>query len=238
MVENLELARAILNEALNGEFLDPSEYPVEEEEILKDANFYADHAKKEYNTGWGKGNDTIRAIVTLLEASEEAANSLDQSAQEDQLSSSASSAFFRDLPIPHVSPGAQGIEMPWDIAGLSDLQLRKYHGLMSHYFSAARYLLAEENALLDGSEKIKDDAFRKALKRISDEAIKKDTKKSAVVLNAEASLDESFQEWDEKVKQHEGDAGRLKALVDIYGKNVDVLSREATIRQNEFERSR
>jgi hypothetical protein len=226
---NLALAKTILNEAVSGGYLD--EVPEDEEEILEQAEYFAKTAEKEYNSGWGKDNDTIRAIVELSKTSEEADKSIpDETAQEDQGSGSASSAFVREM--------SETVEMPFNVADLSDYDVRKYHGIFNSYYGRARHELAEEEASLVAAKHLRDNAFRVALSNASQNAILREAKKAATVLEAEASTDKEYKEFQDAVKAHEQAAIKLKALVDIYGKNVEVLSREATIRQNEYERSR
>jgi hypothetical protein len=232
------LAKSILNEAISGEFLDS--LPETEEEILKLAEHFAEHAEKEYNEGWGKSNETITAIVNLLETPQEETDksSPDQSARQNkEESGSVSSAFFRDLPLPQ-NNGDAPIEMPFNVSELTDLEVRKYHGIFNHYYGRARYALAEESASLTASEHLRDSAFRASIHKVSQDNILNETKKSAGILEAEAKTDEEYKRYDLAVKKHEQNVIKLKALADIYSKNVEVLSREGTIRQNEYERSR
>jgi len=229
----LELAKLIFKEVEGGGYLDPDEYPETDEEIIESAEKFAKYAKEEYNNGWGKNNKTIKSIVNLLSASEEVDKVPSETAQEDQGDGTTSSAFFRGM-----SESDLFQEIPLHIHDLSDVEVRRYHGIFNHYYARARYALADETASLNAAEHLRDAAMRKALSDASEINILNETKKPATVLTAEASLNEDYIEWDEKTREHEQNVIRLKALVDIYGKNVDVLSREATIRQNEFERSR
>lgn len=229
---NFELARAILNEAVSGEFLDVM--PETEEEILEQAQYFAKEAKKAYNEGWGKGNETVTAIFNLL-PSEEPANSPSQ-AQPDSGVGSGSSAFFRGLPLPQ-SSDSEPIQMPYDVSSLNDSEVRHYHGIFSHYFGRARYALAEESSALTAAEHLRDDAFRKAYSKL-DKADREGKNKLIKTLEAEAMENSEWVSWNRNTLEHEQNVLKLKALTEIYAKNVDVLSREATIRQNEFERNR
>lgn len=223
----LELARAILNEAISGEFLDTM--PETEEEILEQGQYFAEQAQKEYNSGWGKSNETVVAIVNLL-PSEEPANSPSQ-AQPDSGVGSGSSAFFRGLPLPQANE-SEPIQMPFDVSSLSDSDIRKYHGIFNHYFSRVRYELAEENSQLVAAEHLRDEAFRQAYSRLDKDG------KTLKALETEAMARPEYISWNNNVLDHEKNVIKLKALSEIYAKNVEVLSREATIRQNEYERSR
>jgi len=237
----LKLSKAIINEALSGGFIYATEIPEKEEEIIEFAKYLAEEAQKEYNGRAGGGNETIKAIVELLETSSEETDKFtpDQSARQlKEESGSVSSAFFRDIPLPQLSPSVEGIEMPWNVADLTDIQLRKYHGIMNHYYARARYALAEENGQWKAAVHLRDEALRKALTVASQKNILHETKKPATVLTAEASEDEDFVKWSKKAREHEESVDKFRALTEIYSKNVEVLSREATIRHNEFERSK
>jgi len=222
----LELAKAVLNEAIAGDFL--SGMPEKEEEIIEQAEYFAQEAEKEYNEGWGKNNDTVLAIVNLTQGEPDKRPS---QAQPESGVGTGSSAFFRGLPLPQ-SNGQEAPQMPYDVSSLDDVELRRYHGIFSHYFGRARYELAEQTAALTAAEHLRDDAFRKAYAKID----KRDKKLKEV--ETEAMEDSEYISWNRNVLEHEKNVIKLKALTEIYAKNVDVLSREATIRQNEFERSR
>lgn len=223
----LELAKAILNEAIAGGFYDG--LPISDNEIIEQGEYFAEQAKKEYNDGWGKSNQTIVAIVNLL-SSEEPDNSPSQAKPESGVGT-GSSAFFKGMPLPQ-SNGEQLIDMPFDVSSLEDSEVRRYHGIFNHYFGRARYALAEQSAALSAAEHLRDNAFRKAYEKID----KRDKKLKE--LEIEAMEDSEYQSWNKNVLEHEQNVLKLKALAEIYSKNVEVLSREATIRQNEYERNR
>lgn len=225
---DLNLAKAILLEAVAGEYLD--EVPESEEEILEQAAYYAEEAEKAYNEGWGKNNEHIKAIVKL--SSEEPANSPSFAQQENGVGS-GSSAFFKGLPLPQ-GVEEEPVEMPYNVSSLTDEDVRRYHGIFNHYYGRVRYSLAEENAKLVAAEHLRDDAFRKAFLKVK----QRETAGTIKAQEAEAMEDQEFISWNRNVLDHEKNVLKLKALAEIYSKNVEVLSREATIRQNEYERSR
>ncbi len=234
---DLDVARAVLSEAVSGGYLEA--LPETEEEILETAEHFAEFAQKEYNAGWGKNNETIQAIVNLSGTLEETDKSEPtKTAQEDNEVGPVSSAFFKDFPIPAIADGAAGIDMPWNVSDLEDYDLRKYLGIMNHYYRAARYARAEQESELKNVVHLRDDALRRAIKNISQDNILKETKKPGTVVTAEASLNEDFIRYDEEARKLEETVDKLKALTDIYDKDVQVLSREASIRHNEFERDR
>lgn len=236
---NLALAKAILNEAVSGGYLSPDDVSEIEEEVLKQAETFAKAAKKEYNDGWGKDNESVKAIVSLLESSEEEpVKDPDESALMDKDAGSGSSAFSSELPLPRSREDLPKTEMPFDVSSLEDVEIRKYYGIMNYYFSMARWKLANEQAALDAAVHMKAKALRDSMNSIEKLYEGTDKPKPATVLTAEAALDEEYQLWEERARVHESNVVKAKALTEIYGENVKVLSREATIRQDEFERSR
>lgn len=224
----LELAKAILSEAISGQFLDTM--PESEEEIIEQGKYFAEQAKKEYNDGWGKSNETVTAIVNLLPSEEPDNNP--SLAQRESGVGTGSSAFFKGMPLPQSDGTEPPVELPFDVSAMDDAEVRRYHGIFNHYFARARYELAEQSAALTAAEHLRDNAFRKSYSKLD----KRD--KTLKVLETEAMEDSEYQSWNRNVLEHEQNVIKLKALAEIYSKNVEVLSREATIRQNEYERSR
>jgi hypothetical protein len=220
----LKTARAILNEAISGGFLD--ELPSSDEEIFEVAEHFAKHAQKEYNGGQGDSNETIVAIVNL---SQEPVKS-PSFAERENGGGSGSSAFAKEYD--------DNVEMPFDISSIGDQELRRLHGIFAHYFGRVRFELAQETAKLTAAEHLRDDAFRTAYLKLDKVDPHSEKPKSLKQLDAEAMESSEYTSWNRNVREHEKTVLKLKALAEIYSKNIEVLSREATIRQNEYERNR
>jgi peptidoglycan hydrolase CwlO-like protein len=58
------------------------------------------------------------------------------------------------------------------------------------------------------------------------------------IIDTFAKGDSDYKEYEENVKLLQNKLTRYKALVEIYSGNVDRLSREWTMRQNEWERGK
>jgi hypothetical protein len=221
---DFEIAKAILSEAISGGFLD--EMPATEEEVIEVAQHFAKHAQKEYNAGQGDSNETIVAIVNL---SQEPVKS-PSLAERENGDGSGSSAFAKEYD--------DNIEMPFDISVIGDQELRRLHGIFAHYFGRVRFELAQETAKLTAAEHLRDDAFRTVYVKLDKIDMNTEKPKSLKQLDAEAMESSEYISWNRNVREHEKTVLKLKALAEIYSKNVEVLSREATIRQNEYERNR
>lgn len=140
------------------------------------------------------------------------------------------------LPIPQ-SPEEQA-DLPSDLTTLDDRLLRKYHSLNNGYLGRARWLLGIATGDLIRAEHLRDEAFRKALLKVHRIDPKTDKPKSVAAMDAEAKEDIDYQDWAEAANKHEREVAIRKSVVDIYQGNVAVLSREWTMRTEEFERSK
>lgn len=141
-----------------------------------------------------------------------------------------------NLPIPRDWEG-EPEDMPRDISDLSDRDVRRISGEYNAYLSRAKWLFSVEIADLANSTHLRDHAYRVALRKIPRVDSATDKAKLKEVIDAEAREDAEFAKYDEAVLYHQNRVGQLKALVDIYSGNVDRLSREWTMRQDEYEKS-
>lgn len=140
-------------------------------------------------------------------------------------------AIDEKLPIPaHIEGDAE--PMPRDLSTVSDKQIRRLSGEFNAFLTRATYLLGVETADLINAQHLLEDARNTALRGLTVE------KKLAKVIDAELAADEKVKEWADRVNEHEKKVTILKSLKEIYSGNVDRLSREWTMRQNEWEKSR
>lgn len=216
-----QIELAILKAAQEGGYLDA--IPENEEDIISEANFYLQEAQKSYENGM-KGDKTIKEIVNLgKKLGEQAANELFGS-EETQL--------YRGLPIPpdiHHEP----VPMPFDFSELGPKEIMKLHAQYNAYLGRARWMLAVTTNRLSGVVHLRDAEYRRAYKEISDAAKKRDEKPTKDYIDSLAREYEAYLDYDNKAKLHSEDVVSYKALVEIYSGNVDRLSREWTMRQDE-----
>jgi len=215
---------SILRLAQEGGYLDA--IPEDEDDIIKEAYFYLEEANKAYENGMKK-DKTIQAIRSLGEKL--GAQTTDALFGTDKIQ------LYRGLPVPEDLHGDPS-PMPLDFTELGDKQLRKLHGEYNAYLARARWMLAVMSNRLSGVIHLRDAEYRRAYREISEEAKKRDEKPTKDYIDSLAREDVAYVDYDNKAKLHNEDVVSYKALVEIYGGNVDRLSREWTMRQDEEKR--
>lgn len=128
--------------------------------------------------------------------------------------------------------------IPRDLTPLSDIQIRSLHGEYNAYQARARYLLVLEKADLRNASILRDEALRQAMLEV--DRIDAETKKAKTIslMEAEAMEDKSYKLYSQQVAKCQTAVEAYQTLVDIYSGNVAVLSREWTMRQDEWNKSR
>lgn len=257
---DIDLARAILAEATSGGFMvDP--IPADDDEAIKEAQYWYSEAFKAELTGMA--HDTIITILNLVASANEPnqgggsdynpgyartdpvenavkveENILTQQPEDpNKLMKEVNLASKHNLPVPKDWQGDPE-HMPRDISELSDKDIRRLSGEFNAYLSRAKWLLAIAVSDLSHAEFLRDAAYRRAITIVDKVDKKTDKNKLKEVLDAEVREDPEFASYDAACLKHKQDVTTLKALVDIYGGNVDRLSREWTMRTDEYERSR
>ncbi len=123
--------------------------------------------------------------------------------------------------------------LPDDFTELTDTQIRRFSSHNQHFLNRARYLLAGVVNHNSAATHLRDEAYRQAYKKAADE--KKATRDYYDLV---AKEDETYKKYDADVRNDLEQVNIYKALVEIYSGNVERLSREWTMRQNEWEKSR
>lgn len=141
------------------------------------------------------------------------------------------------LPVPSEFDGEPS-PMPREIDDVGDKQLRRLSGEYNSYLGRAKWLLAVATSDLANAIHLRDRALRKAFKEVHEELVAKDQRPTKDVVTSFAEERDEVVSWNERVKGHQNHVTAYKALVEIYGGNVERLSREATLRQYEWERGR
>lgn len=249
-----QIATAIINEAKAGGF-ESKPLPEYDDQRITMAQGWVDSAKEEYIKG-GK-HPTVIAILTLAGQLKQGNTAVaDKTVEEPDLELTVADtyprrssgglsesdereadAFLERLPIPPEIE-REPTPMPSDIHSLGDFDVRRLMGEYNAYLGRAKWLLANAQTDLANATHLRDSALRKAFKTVHEELVKKEQRPTKDVVTSFAEEDEKVIEWNEKIREHQNHVTSLKALVEIYGGNVDRLSREATLRQYEWERSR
>jgi len=224
-----ESALAILNVAREGGYLE--ELPDSDEELIDLAQFYAKKAKEEYDTnGKMRKDPTIKAILALKSAAIDKKN---EKAIDQYFGGILE--FHQGLPIPS-DPKEEATELPIDFTTLNDKEVRKLHAEYNSYLGRARWLLATATNSLARATHLRDDAYRKAYKHYNTELHLKEMKPTKDLVDSFAKEDEDYKTYDLDVRNEQEKVVIYKALVEIYGGNVDRLSREWTMRTDEERR--
>lgn len=142
-----------------------------------------------------------------------------------------------NLPVPK-DWEADPREMPRDLTPLSDVEIRSLHGEYNAYAARARYLLTLEKADLRNVSHLRDEALRQAM--LDTDKIDAETKKSKTnaLIEAEAMGDKNYKLFADQVRELQTRVEAFQTLVDIYAGNVSALSREWTMRQDEWNKAR
>lgn len=252
---DLSTARAVLEAAVQGSYLDA--VPESDEEVLSQGQYFYDEAVKA--KGAGMNDAAVERIIevggaeggTVAEergepegevgspavqeddgvVSEDAAPDGDAVGEAERAPESSS----ENLPIPPEIEG-EVMEMPRDLTTLSDREIRRLHGEYNALLARATYLVSVEAGDLNSAMALYDHAVRKAFFDLpdKDDEGKRITKADRM---EEARLNEEASGWIARVSEHTAALDKLKALKEIYKGHVDRLSRDWTMRTEEFERS-
>ncbi len=217
---------AILKAAQEGGYLDT--IPEDPNDIVREANYYVIEADKAYKNGM-KGDKTIIAIRNLAKKMGEEQDKADQA-----IFGSDKPKLYRGLPEPEDLHG-EPTSLPRDFTELSPKEIRKLHAEYNAYYARARWMLAVATNKLAGKTSLRDAEYRKAY--MNAYTIAGEKKPTREVLDFTASSDERVKELNDAVRAFQEDVTSYKALTEIYGGDVDRLSREWTMRQDEDKRN-
>lgn len=261
------LAKTILTEAKRGGYY-TEELPESDGEILNDAIYYSELAQKAYDEGWGAKQESIVAIVNLAQEGlvpnnstygEEEPLGQRYSLSERTLDGSVSPdnadhirngegekspshyleemAIENNLPLP-IEIQTPPPDMPRDITELTDIKVRKLYSEYNAFLNRAKWLLAIETSDLTDATHLREDAYREAYVNLEKQDEETGKAKTATQMDIETKCNPSYIEYNNNVLKHSTRVAGWKALADIYGSNVDRLSREMTFRQQEWEKTR
>lgn len=224
-------AIAVLKEAKSHDIISK---PIPEDDNLKIkvADAIIDQARKAREAG--ENGEHVTAILftadvdfTTGEIKEEEPKDEDQKFYE-----AAIKETVRDnLPIPKDPPEVP--ELPFDFTSLADEELRFLHGAFNACLARAAWLYAINEAGESAAKKIADHYEEEYIIN----ADRKDfggKPKTAALLKAEAASENSaIVKWRDLEKKHSIKGNKYRRLRDIYESNVERLSREGTLRNDE-----
>ncbi len=242
---DVKIAKSVLNELKEGGFISDTPYFSDEQTVSLAQEWY-EEAKKETDKG-GK-HPTVLAIVNLVEGqldgnTASADKEVEDSDRKLAVVEDSSVHEVERLVSSHNLPVPQDFDddpepMPRDLDDAGDKQLRHLSGVYNAYLGRASWLLAIAQADLANATHLRDSSLRKAFKEVHAELTQKDQRPTKDIVTSLAEEKAEVVAWNDEVKKHSSHVIGYKALVDIYKGNVDRLSREATMRQWEWERGK
>lgn len=245
-----ETAVEILNEYNSMEDYEPIPIPDDDEELIKAANGIGEAAHQLFEGGNREAQ--VQAIIWLYDSA--------LPEERKDLPRKSSGGFSEgDLREPEkfevnevnavqlVSkenlPAPRHIEsdpdpMPRDLSKVTDRDIRKLSGEYNAYLARTNYLLGIEQSDLMNAEHLLEAERARVLREMDTMDADGKKQKLAKVIEAEILADSEVVRLTGYVNQHAQRVVVLKSLKEIYSGNVDRLSREWTMRQNEWEKSR
>jgi hypothetical protein len=226
---NKATALAILEVCKEGGYYD-DEIPGDDEALIKEAEFYLQHAEAAAETD--SADATILKIVELGKAS---GGYVDESVTPEPAPAPETIAK-EHLPIPPQIEG-EPPNMPMDISEISDKQVRRLSGEFNACLGRTIWLLSE--ALTDELhlKSLRDDVYQREFIAAGRRAADAEEKATKDDKEAAAKQTDAFQKINAKVTEAEDIVRRYKALKEVYSGNIDRLSREATLRDDEYRRT-
>lgn len=253
-----ESALELLNEA-KSEGYETEPIPEDEEALIARATYFYEHAKKEFEEG--NRENVIQSIIWIGDTgmkplpddkvkktyprrssgglSESDEREIENFPQEGQyVHRSDELATRENLPIPQHIEGDPD-PMPRDLSTVVDKNIRRLSGEYNAYLARTTYLLGIASSDLAMAEHLLDAARAKALRSLDlVDPLNDKKQKLAKVIDSEILADPEVTALTDDVAKHQQRVIMLKSLKEIYSSNVDRLSREWTMRQNEWEKSR
>jgi hypothetical protein len=246
-----DVALSIVNAAKEGGYQkDP--VPERDDEVIELGEYWLAEATRMLD-GPMKNNATVQAIVALgngdapapvAEEPGEPASpppAEDPPLQEEKAGTPGSSAvdeanaliMRENLPVPPEMEGDPP-DMPGDLTQVDDRQIRRLHGQFNAYLARTMYVISQESLRLNESEILHRRVSERARLRIEKMDPVTNRAKLADDIMAEVNADKEVREWADRVEQHKANRDALKALADIYGRHLSVLSRESSMREFEW----
>lgn len=228
-----QTARAILSEAAAGNYFKKS-MPEDEKDLIDLAQYYYDEAIKWVDNG-NPEDENLNAIINL--GTQISPPVLSESADNTNEMGTPPGESAFEMPLPEPIPETQ-LNMPGDLTDIGDKALRRLYSTFNVYCGRARWMLANAQSNLANATHLRDADYRAKYKEQENFERTTGNKLPQATLDIIAKETKEYKNWDEKVLKHEQEVTNWRALTEIYSKNVEVLSREWTMRQDQYERER
>ncbi len=235
-----KLAIAIINEVKNAGF-ETRPIPYDAQETIELAEYWIEDAER--GREQGVKHPALFAILELAEQAKmedtyprRSSGGLSES-DEREVDAFYEKIASENLPVPEELQDAPE-PMPSDLSAVADKKIRFLSGHYNAYLNRARWKLAIATSDLANASHLRDAEYKKSYRHYHGEITQRGDRATKDLVDSFVSEDPKIVEWDGRLLEHQNQVTMYKTLVDIYSSNVDRLSREWTMRQNEWERSR
>ena len=127
-------------------------------------------------------------------------------------------------------------DVPWDWTKMSDGDLQRFHGVFSAIAYYKGYVLAREERI-GLACKMAADELHNELMVLLPKQDEHGKEKRVALIEAEVEDDENMRKWRRRQRKHETFAAAHRYERDSISRLVEALSRHATLRHDEWERS-
>ena len=255
---DVTVANQILDLAEEGQYLD-EDRPADEAGLIKLAEYYFEQATGVVEEG-GKdphltqivkiGQSTDSPPPAQPDGPEDAPSETDDVGDSSTASAQADESpdiQGRELSVPSGAPPSQPTEfelpvpgdqredapqVPRDLTELSDRDIRKFSGIYQAYLSRATWLTSVKASDVSNAKHL----FEHELRKATTAARQQEDVKTRGDAEDLAAQSEVVLKWEKEMMEAEDELRKLKALKEIYKDTIDRLSREASMRQDEFVR--
>lgn len=257
----MESATAVINEAKARKIID-APMPVDEGERIERATSLVEKAQAAVEKATGDRKDAVVAILNAAGANVGAPASTEPqpsetSGQEDSpqgeslgstkrgrpLSEAfrfsydmAGQSHSEDIAVPAEVEGELPV-LPIDMTQLSDLELRRLYSKFTAMSVRTAWLVSIEKGKATSAKALERDAFDKALRAVDKTEPGSEKAKLAAVVEAEANEDPEVKQWRATAGRHSDNLEKLKALRETHTESCDRISREWTMRTEEFQKA-
>lgn len=229
----LDVAHAVLAVAAEGGYFEGDVEELDEDKVYEEAEFYFGHAKSAIEAG--AGDEVCEKIVKLVGegVKDDGYESLPEQPEGEkrQIATTADG-----LPLPRQIEGDPP-EMPYDISACSDRDVRR----LASQFNACLVFAVRQLSLIEiqamRAKQLRDAAYRESYIAEENALAAAGGRATKEALDLAARQSPKYQELDGQHFELEVKVKEYKALKEIYDDNVSRLSREATLRDDEFKRS-
>lgn len=184
-------------------------------------------------------SDNVNAIINMVENNESvgvrAKKKAAKTPQKKVVAKKSVSVsdFIADQGLPEPEGVHEDVPtLPADFTLLKDVEVRKFHSVFNALSVRAYWLATQEESYMEEAQEMSKTLLTKSMNEV-DELDAKGRPRKATVIKEEASRNDEYIEWNNKVVEHRKRYRALRNLAEGYEKKHKALSREWTMRSGE-----